>query len=100
VLALIGCAGGADLRIEESDAFAADRVRGVVHVTRTEARLEADGRRVRLVEAAPQTARSLEALLLEAAAAFRGLDGRRVALRGELQGDVLWLAQAEETGSS
>jgi hypothetical protein len=98
-LALLGCAAGAVLRIEESEAFGADRVRGVVRQTPTDARLEGDGRRVRLVQAAPQTARSLESLLAETAAALRGLDGRRVAFTGELQGDVLWLAEPEDPGA-
>jgi hypothetical protein len=99
-LAFLGCAGGAELRLEESDAFGADRVRGVVRLTATDARLEEGGRRVRLVQAAPQTARSLESLLAETAAALRGLDGRRVAFTGELQGDVLWLAEVEDPGAS
>jgi hypothetical protein len=69
-----------------------------VRVTATDARLEGGGRRVRLVQEGPQTARSLDVLLLEAAAALRGLNGRRVGFRGELQGDVLWLAEVEDSG--
>ena len=97
-LALWSCAAGPVLRIQTSDEFGADRVAGVLRVIATEARLEGGGRVVRLVQAPPQTAESLESLLGRTASALRHLEGRRVEVRGELQGDLLWSAEVEDPG--
>ena len=96
--ALQACASGSGLRVERSQEFGADRVAGMLRVIATEARLEGGGRVVRLVQAPPQTAESLESLLGRTASALRHLEGRRVEVRGELQGDLLWSADVEDPG--
>jgi hypothetical protein len=80
-------------RLEESSRYGDDCVSGLLHVTATEAFLEFQGRRLRVVGAPPVTAVGLEPLLAQTALELRQLAGKRVRARGDLQGDILWAAK-------
>lgn len=98
VLALFCLADTACERRPETESRARDLQRrseivGVLRASSTEAYIEHEGMRIGLIEAPPQTAASLTALMAQSAAAFRSVDGSRVRARGSLQGSILWDAK-------
>jgi hypothetical protein len=85
----------AEFEIREAAEYGEDEIAGVLHVADGEAYFEEGGRRIRLIQAPPQTAQGTETLLARTAQELEPLSSAHVLARGDLQGEILWEARVE-----